>query len=88
MFHQGHQELHGVTVVVETAGPVTYVGRFDTEDDAGVHLLNVGVHDSSAGGTREEYVRRSSRFGVRTDKKHVVVPRAEVSRITRLSEVE
>ena len=88
MFHHGHQELHGVTVVVETAGALTYVGRFDTEDDAGVHLLDVGVHDASAGGTREEYVRRSSRFGVRTDRKHVLVPRAQVSRITRLSEIE
>jgi hypothetical protein len=75
-------------VVVETAGPVTYVGRFDTEDEAGVHLLDVGLHDASAGGSREEYVRRSSRFGVRTDRKHVVVPRADVSRIIRLAEVE
>jgi hypothetical protein len=77
-----------VTVVVETAGPLTYVGRFDTEDETGVHLLDVGVYDAGAGGTREDFVRRSARFGVRTDRKHLVVPRAEVSRITRLGEVE
>jgi hypothetical protein len=78
-----------VTVVVETAGPHTYVGRFDTEDDAGVHLLDVGVHDAASdGGTREEFVRRSARFGVRTDRNHLVVPRAQVSRITRLGEIE
>jgi hypothetical protein len=75
-----------VTVVVETVGAVTYVGRFDTEDDSGVHLLDVGVHDG-ASGPRDEYVRRSAKFGVRTDRKHVVVPRAEVSRITPLGEV-
>jgi hypothetical protein len=77
-----------VTVVVETSGLLTYVGRFDTEDSAGVHLLDVGVHDAAAGGTREEFVRRSARFGVRTDRKHLVVPRAQVARITPLGEVE
>jgi hypothetical protein len=75
-----------VTVVVETVGPLTYVGRFDTEDESGVHLLNVGVHDA-AEGPREDYVRRSARFGVRTDRNHLVVPRAEVARITPLGEV-
>ena len=88
MFHPGHHELHGVTVVVETAGALTYVGRFDTEDAAGVHLLDVGVHDAAAGGTREDFVRRSARFGVRSDRKHLVVPLAEVARITPLGAME
>ena len=77
-----------MTVVVETSGALTYVGRFDSEDQAGVHLLDVGVHDAGTGGSREEYVRRSARFGVRTDRKHLVVRRADVSRITPLGEVE
>ena len=88
MFHPGHHELHGVTVVVETPGALTYVGRFDTEDEARVHLLDVGVHDAASGGSREEFVRRSARYGVRADRKHLVVSRADVSRITRLGEVE
>jgi hypothetical protein len=88
VFHPGHDELHGVTVVVETAGPFTYVGRFHTEDDAGVHLVDVGVHDAGSGGSREDYVRRSVRFGVRTDRKHLLVPRVEVSRITPLGAFE
>jgi hypothetical protein len=89
VFHPGHHELHGVTVVVETAGPLTYVGRFDTEDAAGVHLLDVGVHDAATGGgTREDFVRRSARFGVRSDRKHLVVPLAEVARITPLGAME
>ena len=88
MFHPGHHELHGVTVVVETAGPLTYVGRFDTEDAAGVHLLDVGVHDAATGGTRQDFVRRSARFGVRSDRKYLVVPLAEVARITPLGAME
>ena len=74
--------------MVETAGSLTYVGRFDTEDAAGVHLLDVGVHDAATSGTREDFVRRSARFGVRTDRKHLVVPRAEVARITPLGAIE
>jgi hypothetical protein len=77
-----------VTVVVETTGSLTYVGRFDTEDQSGLHLLDVGLHDSATGGTREEFVRRSARFGVRADRKHLIVPRGEVSRITRLGDIE
>jgi hypothetical protein len=75
-------------VVVETSGPLTYVGRFDSEDQAGVHLIDVGIHDVGVDGSREEYVRRSARFGVRTDRKHLVVPSSEVYRVTPLGEVE
>jgi hypothetical protein len=74
--------------VVETGGALTYVGRFDTEDDGGVHLLNVGVHDGAAGGSKEDYVRRSAKFGVRAERPHLVVPRSEVTRITKLAEIE
>jgi hypothetical protein len=67
---------------------MTYVGRFDSEDEAGVHLLDVGVHDAAQGESKDEYVRRSARFGIRVERKHLVVPRREVARITRLGEVE
>ena len=80
--------MHGVTVVVETGGALTYVGRFDTEDEAGVHLLNVGVHDAAAGGSKDEYVRRSAKFGIRSERPHLVVPRREVTRIIKLIEIE
>jgi hypothetical protein len=76
-----------MTVVVETHGTRTYVGRYDREDDHGVHLLDVGVHEASADIPKEEYLRRSAKFGVRTDHKHVIVPPLEVARITRLGEL-
>ncbi len=75
-------------MVVETQGTLTYVGRFDTEDERGVHLMNVGVHDATAGGSKDEYVRRSAKFGVRAEEKHLVVPREQVARITKLAEIE
>ena len=84
VFHPGHHELHGITVVVETRGSRTYVGRFDHEDGSGVHLLDVGLHDSGTGVGREEYLERTARFGVRADQKHLIVPRAEIAAIRRL----
>ena len=85
VFHPGHHELHGVTVVLETRGPRTYVGRFDSEDDRGVHLHDVGVHDASVEGpSKEEYLRRCDKFGIRTEHRDLVVPSAEVARMERL----
>jgi hypothetical protein len=75
-------------VVVETGGALTYIGRFDTEDDAGVHLLDVGVHDASGGGSKDDYVRRSAKFGIRAERPHLVVPRREVARIIKLVDIE
>jgi hypothetical protein len=86
VFHPGHAELHGITVVVETRGSRTYVGRYDSEDEQGVHLLDVGVHDEGPERSKEEYIRKSATFGVRSDHKHLVVPSGEVARITRLGE--
>jgi hypothetical protein len=84
VFHPGHHELHGITVVVETSGTRTYVGRFDHEDSAGVHLLDVATHDAVDGSSREEYLERTARLGVRADRKQVIVPRPEIAAIRRL----
>lgn len=87
VFHPGHAELHGITVVLETHGSRTYVGRYDSEDSEGVHMLDVGVHDPTAEISKEEYIRKSARYGIRSEHKHVVVPVEEVARITRLGEM-
>lgn len=88
VFHPGHAELHGITVVLETSGSLTYVGRYDREDDGAVHMHDVGVHDAAAGGvSKEEYLRKSARFGIRTDHKHMAVPTSQVIRIARLAEL-
>jgi hypothetical protein len=85
VFHPGHHDLHGVTVVLETRGPTTYVGRFDSEDDQGVHLHDVGMHDASVEGpSKEEFLHRCDKFGIRTEHRDLVVPRAEVAHIQRL----
>jgi len=88
IFHPGHHELHGVTVVLETTGPTTYVGRFDTEDERGVHLLNVATHDpASADRSLDEFLARTLKFGVKAERKHLVVPSSEVKRIRKLADL-
>jgi hypothetical protein len=88
VFHPGHHALHGVTVLLETTGGLIYIGRFDSEDDAGAHLLDVAVHDSQGSSLpKEDFIRRTLKFGVRVDQKRAVIPRAEIAYIGPLTEV-
>lgn len=88
VFHPGHAPLHGMTVVVETSDQRTYVGRYDVEDQRGIHLLDAGSHlPTAATLSKDEYLRRCAKFGVASELKHVVVPAEQVVRITRLSDI-
>lgn len=87
VLHPGHHELHGITVVVETNGPITYVARFDTADDQAVYLLNVAIHDQGTSGPAlEEFLDRTRKFGVKAAQKHLRIPADQVKRITRLAD--
>jgi hypothetical protein len=86
-FHADRHALHGVTVVLDTTSGETFLGRFDSEDERGVHLLDVARRDPAEGGSREEYIRRSSKYGIKVEQKHVVVPKASVARVTALGEM-
>jgi hypothetical protein len=87
VFHPGHSELHGITVVIETTGDALYVGRYHEETPAGVLLHDVAEHRTVATGpSREEFLRKTLKFGVRAEHQHFVVPAGEVQRITRLVE--
>ena len=85
VFHPGHHELHGITVVVETSSDTTYVGRFDREDDERAYLKDVGVHQP---GSRswEEYLERTMLYGIKVDHPELVVPRVEITNIRKLTE--
>ena len=88
VFHPGHQALHGVTVVVETTEGETYVGRYDTEDQGRIHLLNAGAHHSADSQlSKDEYIRKCAKFGVASQHQHLVLPAAQVTRITPLGDI-
>jgi len=85
VFHPGHSELHGVTVVLEAAAGVLYVGRYHEETPAGILLHDVAEHRAVAGGaTAQEFVEKTLKFGVRATHHNIVVPSASVRRVSRL----
>ena len=87
VFHPGHEELHGVTVVVEGASGRIWVGRYHERTPAGVVLHDAASHDPAAPdgkSDRDGWISRQLKFGIRAERKLVVIPPAEVERITRL----
>jgi hypothetical protein len=82
VFHPGHSELHGVTVVVEAADDTLYVGRYHEETDRGILLHDVAEHRGRE--QRDEFLRKTLKFGVRAQHPHLVVPSGAVRRLVRL----
>jgi hypothetical protein len=88
VFHPGHEDLHGVTVVVEGASGRTYVGRYHERGSRGVVMPDVGVHDpSTAAADRTAWLARIMKFGVPPEHKQLIVPEAEAGTITRLADL-
>ena len=85
VFHPGHEELHGVTVVVHGASGRTYVGRYHERGARGVVLHDVGVHDAASGVPRDEWMARLRKFGIKVDHRTLVVLEDEAGEIERLA---
>lgn len=87
-FHTGKSELHGITVVVDTAGPEVYVGRCDDMDDERVILLDADVHrDGEGGRSKSDYLAAAARHGVWSRHRRLVLPRHRVTSVRRLGEL-
>ena len=87
-FHNDRGALHGITVVVETAGNDVYVGRCDTEDDQAIVLLDADVHADGAGGrSKEEFVQQAARVGHWKKHDRVVIPARDIVSVRRLGEI-
>jgi len=86
-FHQNRSELHGITVVVDTAGPEVFVGRCDDMDEERVILLDADSHrEGEAGRSKADYVRRAARFGVWKKHPRLVLPRSAVTSVRPLGD--
>ena len=85
VFHPGHDELHGVTVVVDTSAGQTIVGRFHDVENGTMRLHDVAIHEGGEADSRAEFLRRTQKFGVRVDRKFIAVPEAAVVGLVRLS---
>lgn len=86
--HRHLGELHGITVAVDTDGPL-YVGRFFEERDGFLLLLDAAAHEEGAGGlSKTEYLSRAARYGVWKQFPSVSVPRSGVTSVRRLADLD
>jgi small nuclear ribonucleoprotein (snRNP)-like protein len=75
-------------VVLDVASPFVYVGTLAGQDDMYLILTDADVHDlRDSNTTREAYVHDSSIHGVGTNRRRVLVRRAEVVSISALDDV-
>jgi hypothetical protein len=87
-FHHDRHELHGITVVVDTHGPVVFVGRCDDIDADNVILLDAGEHrDGDGGRSKQDYLHQAAMFGVWKKHDRVVIPRSDVATLVRLGDL-
>lgn len=85
-------ELLRRRVVLDTAGPMVYIGTFEHYDESGYWLTDADVHDRSDGhSTKEVYVseaRQMERSGVlRVNRRRVFVERRAVVSVSALDDV-
>ncbi|MEO8031952.1 MAG: hypothetical protein ABJC74_02045 [Gemmatimonadota bacterium] len=88
VFHPGHSALHGTTVVLDTRKGMTYVGRFHEETAGGMLLHDAAGFDSASGNSRDDFLRKTAKFGVRIDHKHIMVPTEEVASLVPFNEMK
>lgn len=87
-FHDDRHELHGITVVVDTAGPEVYVGRCDDMDERSVILLDADVHrDGDDGRSKAEYLDRAAQLGVWKKFERLTIPLEGVTSVRPLGEL-
>jgi hypothetical protein len=85
VFHPGHDELHGVTVVIAGASGRTYVGRWHERGARGVTMRDLAIHDPAvAAEPVDAWLARQRKFGVAATEKHYIVPDGEVGTIAPL----
>jgi len=85
VFHPGHEELHGVTVVVRGSSGRSWVGRYHERTERGILLHDVAIHDpATAPVDRDTWLARLRKFGVKVDAKHAVIPDGESAQVELL----
>lgn len=78
----------GCEVVLDTRGPLTYLGLLERCDEVFFVLTAADVHDTQRGGaTKERYVLEARKHGVRKNREEVLVRRDEVTSLSRLEDV-
>lgn len=87
VFHPGHDELHGITVIVAGASGRTYLGRWHEQGNRGVIMKNVAIHDPAASELAlEAWLAKQAKFGIAATEKMFIVPPDEYQGVRRFEE--
>ena len=80
--------LLGKEVVVDTTTPLIYLGRLVEVGDYFITLEDVDVHDSSeATSSKEVYCIDAKKFGIKKNRRRVMVVKSIVASISLLEDV-
>jgi hypothetical protein len=82
VFHPGHDEWHGQTVVIYTRGARVIAGRWDAVQAGELLVRDAAVHDDP--GTRADWVAAAKHYGIPVQQRTLTLPYAEVERVVRL----
>jgi hypothetical protein len=86
-FHPGHDALHGFTVVVFSAGPSTWVGRWQEERDGVIHLVDACEHrDGDRGLSKAAFLAELAKTGPRAAHAALSVNRRDVTDVRTLGD--
>ncbi len=83
VFHPGHDELHGVTVVVTGASGRTYLGRWHERAARGVTMKDVAIREPDSDIALDEWLARQRKFGLDASEKFLIVPNDEVGAVEK-----
>jgi hypothetical protein len=89
---QSIEQFVGRCIVLDTQGPLVYIGQLEAVEDRGYWLSDVDVHDRNEGhSTKEKYVNDASllhRAGTRQiNRRRVFVERSAVVSISDIDDV-
>lgn len=75
-------------VVLDTRSAYLYIGTLTKVDEAWVELVDVDVHDSSEGhSTKEKYIMEARKFGVKANRRRVLVRREFIVSLSLLEDI-
>ena len=82
------QGLIGRNVVLDTPGPIVYLGRLTEVNETGIWLEGCDLHDCSEGHAgKEYYIIESAHYGIRVNRRRVFVLRSSVMSASALDDV-
>ncbi len=83
VFHPGHDELHGITVVISGASGRTYVGRWHERAARGVTMKDVAIREPDSDVSVAAWLGNQRKFGLDVKEKFLIVPNEEVGGVER-----